>query len=144
MNLEVTRLHPLAVIPAYAHGNDAGADLVSVENVTIRHGGGRALVHTGWAFAIPDGFAGLVLPRSGTALRHGVTVINAPGLIDAGYRGEIMVALINTDPSVDFTVSVGDRIAQLVITSTPQWTFAENAQLAPSTRGEKGFGSTGR
>ena len=144
MNLEVTRLHPLAVMPAYAHANDAGADLVSVEDMTIGHGGGRALIHTGWAFAIPDGFAGLVLPRSGNALRHGVTVINAPGLIDAGYRGEIMVALINTDPREDFQVSVGDRIAQLVIIPTPQWTFHEHEELASSTRGERGFGSTGR
>lgn len=144
MKLEVTRLHPLAVVPAYAHANDAGADLVSVDDVTIAHGGGRALVHTGWALAIPDGFAGLVLPRSGNALRHGVTVMNAPGLIDAGYRGEIMVALINTDPTEDFHVAVGDRIAQLVLTATPQWTFVENDELPTSVRGEHGFGSTGR
>jgi dUTP pyrophosphatase len=143
MSIAVSRQHPLAVLPTYAHDGDAGADLYSVEALTIRRGGGRALVHTGIALHIPDGHAGLVLPRSGTALRHGVTVINAPGLIDAGYRGEIMVALINTDPENDFAVAVGDRIAQLVVCATPQWRFYESDELATSSRGENGFGSSG-
>src|SRR5487761_2360138 len=115
MEIEVTVLHPDAVLPTYANDLDAGCDLVSVETCVLAPGGGRALVATGLSVAIPDGFAGFVLPRSGLASRHGVTCANAPGLIDAGYRGEIKVALVNLDPHQTYVVRPGDRIAQLVI-----------------------------
>ena len=107
-------------------------------------GGGRALVPTGVAVALPDGYAGLVLPRSGLALHHGVTCLNTPGLIDSGYRGELKVLLVNTDPRDDFTVERGTRIAQLFVLAVDGVQLAEVASLDPSTRGDRGFGSTGR
>ena len=130
-------------MPAYATPGDAGADLVAAEALTIAPAGGRALVPTGAAIAIPDGYAGFVQPRSGLALRNGVTCLNSPGLIDSGYRGELKVLLINTDPSEPFEIARGDRIAQLVIQRVEQADFVEVDELPESTRGEGGFGSTG-
>lgn len=129
-------------LPVYAHPGDAGADLRSAETVTLAPGE-RALVATGVRIALPDGHAAFVVPRSGLAVKHGVTVLNAPGTIDAGYRGEIKVPLINLDPSVPFTVETGDRIAQLIVLPVPRVTFVPTADLGASARGEGGFGSTG-
>ncbi len=139
--LPVTRLHPDAVVPAYAHAGDAGLDLVSVEEVTLAPGE-RHAVATGWAMAIPDGWVGLVHPRSGLALRQGLTVANAPGTIDAGYRGEVKVILVNlgADP-VD--VHAGDRVAQLVLQEVGRAEVVEVEELDQTTRGAGGFGSTG-
>jgi dUTP pyrophosphatase len=111
----VVRLDPDLPLPAYAHPGDAGLDLHAREDATIAAGGGRARVPTGIALAIPPGHAGFVLPRSGLALRHGIAIVNAPGLIDAAYRGELKVVLLNTDAAADYTVHRGDRIAQLVV-----------------------------
>ena len=132
-----------AVLPTYAHQGDAGADLVAREEVTISPGGGRAVVSTGIAMAIPEGYAGFVLPRSGLALRHGITCLNTPGLIDAGYRDEVRIILINTDPTEPYTVRRGDRIAQLVIQPVERTIFAAVEELSESARGLGGFGSTG-
>ncbi len=140
----MVRLDPELALPAYACSGDAGADLVAREAVVLAAGGGRALVPTGLALALPEGWAGLVLPRSGLALRHGVTCLNAPGLIDAGYRDELLVLLVNTDPQHDYEVHRGDRIAQLVVQEVAQVAFAPVAELPPSPRGTGGFGSTGR
>lgn len=137
-------LDPDLPVPAYARPGDAGADLVARESVVLRHGGGRALVPTGVALAIPDGYAGFVQPRSGLALRHGVTCLNSPGLIDSGYRDELKVLLVNTDPEDDYEVRRGDRIAQLVIQPVEQAEFEVVAELTASTRGNGGFGHTGR
>jgi dUTP pyrophosphatase len=136
-------LDPEAVLPAYAHPGDAGADLVAREEVTIAPRGGRAVVGTGIAMAIPDGYAGFVLPRSGLAVRHGITCLNTPGLIDAGYRDEVRIILVNTDPTEPYTVHRGDRVAQLVIQPVERSVFAAVEDLADSTRGLRGFGSTG-
>ncbi|MEY2420141.1 MAG: dUTP pyrophosphatase [Acidimicrobiaceae bacterium] len=136
-------LDPEAVLPAFAHPGDAGADLVAREEVTIAPGGGRAVVGTGIAMAIPDGYAGFVLPRSGLAVRHGITCLNTPGLIDAGYRDEVRIILVNTDPTEPYTVHVGDRIAQLVIQPIERSIFAAVDDLSESARGLGGFGSTG-
>jgi dUTP pyrophosphatase len=132
-----------ATVPAYAHPGDAGADLTAAESVTLKAGGGRALVGTGLRVAIPDGYAGFVLPRSGLALKHGVTCLNTPVLIDSGYRGELRVLLVNTDPSADYDVAVGDRIAQLVIQRVEQAVFESVDALNDHQRGDGGFGSTG-
>jgi dUTP diphosphatase len=136
-------LYDDAIPPAYAHPCDAGADLVSREEVTIAPAGGRAVVGTGIAVAIPDGYAGFVLPRSGLALRHGITCLNTPGLIDAGYRDEVRVILVNTDPTESYTVQRGDRIAQLVVQPVERTAFAVVDELSESARGLGGFGSTG-
>lgn len=120
-----------------------GVDLRASDDLTIAAGGGRALVPTGISVAIPDGFAGFVHPRSGLAYKHGVTVLNTPGLIDSGYRGELKVLLINTDPETDFHVARGERIAQLVIQAYEQVNFVEVDDLPDSERGLGGFGSTG-
>jgi len=132
-------------LPSYARPGDAGADLRARHDVVVGARGGRALVPTGVAVAIPDGHAGLVLPRSGLALRHGVTCLNAPGLIDAGYRGELQVILVNHDQVYDYVVTRGDRIAQLVIVRVEEATFvAVPAEgLGAATRGSGGFGHTG-
>ena len=127
--------------PRFSHPGDAGADLTASEAAVIP-AGERALIGTGFAVAIPDGHAGLVMPRSGLAVRNGVTVVNAPGLIDSGYRGEVKVALINHG-SDDFVIERGDRIAQLVIVAVPAVEFVEVDDLAASERGTGGFGSTG-
>ena len=140
----LVRLDPDLPLPAYARAGDAGADLVARDGVVVPRGGGRAMVPTGVAAAIPDGYAGLVLPRSGLAARHGVTVANAPGLVDAGYRGELTVILLNTDPDHDYEVHRGDRIAQLVIIAVEQSDFLVVDELPASERGEGGFGHSGR
>lgn len=130
-------------LPAHAKAGDAGVDLRASVDVTLPPGGGRALVATGISIAIPDGYAGFVQPRSGLALKHGVTVLNSPGLIDSGYRGELKVLLINTDPSEAFEVRRGERIAQLVIQEYEELNFVEVDALPDSERGQGGFGSTG-
>jgi dUTP pyrophosphatase len=144
MRIPVNRLDPALPLPAAAHAGDAGYDLRAREAAVIAPAGGRAAVPTGIAVAIPPGFAGLVLPRSGLALRHGVTCLNAPGLIDAGYRDEIRVILVNHDPTDPFKIEVGDRIAQLVIQAVETVEWDEVADLGETTRGPGGFGSTGR
>jgi dUTP pyrophosphatase len=140
----VVRLDPDLPLPRYARPGDAGADLASRIDVGLPAAGGRATVPTGIAVAIPEGYAGFVLPRSGLALRHGVTCLNTPGLIDSGYRDEIVVLLVNTDPEEEYQVRRGDRIAQLVIEQVKEASFAEVDQLPSSERGLDGFGSTGR
>jgi dUTP pyrophosphatase len=146
LEVPLVRLDPDLPVPAYAHPGDAGADLYAREDVVLPAGGGRALVPTGIALALPPGSAGFVLPRSGLALRHGVTCLNTPGLIDAGYRDELRVLLVNTDPSVAYEVKRGDRIAQLVIQSVEEARFSEadQGELPESSRGFGGFGHTGR
>jgi dUTP pyrophosphatase len=142
VKLPVRRLHPDARLPAPAHEGDAGLDLHAVEPVRLEPGE-RASVPTGIAVEIPSGHAGLVLPRSGLALRHGIALVNAPGLIDAGYRGEIRVLLVNTDRENAFAAEAGDRIAQLVIVRVEASEAVEAESLAESERGEGGFGSSG-
>ena len=144
LEVPVLRLDPGLDLPAYGHPGDAGADLVAREGVVLAAGGGRALVPTGIAVALPAGFAGFVQPRSGLALRHGVTCLNTPGLIDAGYRDELKVLLVNTDPADDYEVRRGDRIAQLVVQRVEACAFVAVASLPPAGRGLGGFGSTGR
>ena len=141
--LPVRRLDPGLPLPAYAHPGDAGADLFAAEDVELPPGG-RATVGTGVAVAVPEGHAAFVHPRSGLASRHGITVVNAPGTVDAGYRGEVRVVLLNTDQREPFTVRRGDRIAQLVVQPVTRVRFLEVAELPASPRGEGGFGSTGR
>ena len=141
--LPVRRLDPGLPLPAYAHPGDAGADLCAAEDVELPPGG-RATVGTGVAVAVPEGHAAFVHPRSGLASRHGITVVNAPGTVDAGYRGELRVVLLNTDQREPFTVRRGDRIAQLVVQPVTRVRFLEVAELPASPRGEGGFGSTGR
>ena len=146
LDIAITVTGDAAEAPRYATDGDAGCDLVASEHVVLAAGGGRALVGTGVVMAIPPGFAGFVQPRSGLALRHGVTCHNTPGLIDSGYRGEIKVLLINTDPTTPFVVTPGDRIAQLVLLKVEEARFLEVAHeaLPVSERGAAGFGSTGR
>ncbi|MEZ5188488.1 MAG: dUTP diphosphatase [Microbacterium sp.] len=131
-----------AQVPAYAHPGDAGADLVSTEALRLEPGQ-RALVGTGVRIALPDGYVAFVVPRSGLAARHGITIVNSPGTVDAGYRGEIKVSLLNTDASQAYDVAVGDRIAQLIIMPVPRVRFVAVDELPDSARGEGGFGSTG-
>jgi dUTP pyrophosphatase len=139
--LYVRRIHPDAQIPAGAYPGDAGLDLASVEDVVLGPGERRTIA-TGLAVAIPPGHGGFVQPRSGLAARHGVTVVNSPGLIDSGYRGELQVVLLNTDAAEPFHVRPGDRIAQLVVLSLPDLEVVEASELAPSERAERGFGSS--
>ena len=138
----VQRLDAGVPIPAYAREGDAGLDLHAAEDVTLAPGA-RALVGTGIAVALPPGCAGFVLPRSGLALRHGVSIVNAPGLIDAGYRGEVRVLLVNHDPAASVTLRRGDRIAQLVVQRAERAELVEVDELPSSARGAGGFGSTG-
>jgi dUTP diphosphatase len=142
-DVPILRLDPDLPLPAYAHPGDAGADLFAREGATIPAAGGRVAVPTGIALAIPEGYAGFVLPRSGLALRHGITCANTPGLIDAGYRDELRVILLNTDPSEPYVVNRGDRIAQLVIQRVELMRFTPADELPSSSRGVGGFGSTG-
>jgi dUTP pyrophosphatase len=144
MRVPFKRLHPEAWTPARAHAGDAGYDLRSVDEVSLTPGV-RALIRTGISVAIPKGYAGLVLPRSGLAMRHGVAPVNTPGLIDSGYRGEIMVPLINHDREQTFRVERGMRIAQLVLVRAEEVAFSEVETLEAGTdgRGEGGFGSSG-
>jgi dUTP pyrophosphatase len=144
VRLPVIRLDADLPLPAYATAGDAGADLVARTGVTLSPGGGRAVVPTGIALAIPVGYAGFVQPRSGLAMRHGVTCLNTPGLIDCGYRDELAVLLVNTDPETPYEVQRGDRIAQLVIQRVEEAVFLEVEALSDSERGLGGFGSTGR
>ncbi len=142
MSLRVRRLHPLAVLPTRAYDGDAGFDLRALEPATLTPGE-RATVRTGLALELPEGHAGLVLPRSGLAARHGITLANAPGLIDAGYRGELQVLLLNTDPEAPFAIAPGDRIAQLVLVRVETPEVEETEELSASARGLGGFGSSG-
>jgi dUTP pyrophosphatase len=144
LQVPVLRLDPELPLPEYAKPGDAGVDLRATEAVTLLPGGGRALVPTGVAVAIPRGFAGFIQPRSGLALKHGVTCLNTPGLIDADYRGELKVLLVNTDPAEPFLIQRGERIAQLVIQAVEHVAFVEVEQLDETERGEGGFGHTGR
>jgi dUTP pyrophosphatase len=144
LRVPIVRLDPDLPVPAYARPGDAGADLVARHEATLRRGGGRALVGTGLALALPEGYAGFVQPRSGLALRHGVTCLNSPGLIDSGYRDELRVLLVNTDPESDYEVARGDRIAQLVIQRVERAAFDQVDELDASARGNGGFGHTGR
>lgn len=144
LRIPVLRIDPDLPLPTYAHPGDAGADLVARADVVLRRRGGRSLVGTGMALALPEGYAGLVLPRSGLALRHGVTCLNTPGLVDSGYRGELQVLLVNTDPDADYQVHRGDRIAQLVVQAVAQAAFTPVDALEASERGAGGFGHTGR
>jgi dUTP pyrophosphatase len=144
LELHCKRLAEGARLPARATEGDAGLDLYAAEAASVSAGGGRASVGTGIAVEIPPGHAGLVLPRSGLAAKHGVTLTNAPGLIDSGYRGELRVLLLNTDPAQAFEVEPGDRIAQLVITPFAAAEPLEVAELGESARGAGGFGSSGR
>jgi dUTP pyrophosphatase len=142
VDITVQRLDPGVPLPGYAHPGDAGADLVTTTDLRLDPGQ-RAIVATGIAIALPDGYAAFVHPRSGLAAKHGVTVVNAPGTIDAGYRGEIKVTLLNTDPERAVTFKRGDRIAQLVVQRVEYVLFREADQLPDSRRGAGGFGSTG-
>lgn len=144
LDVPVLRLDPDLPPPSYAHAGDAGLDLLAREPATLAPAGGRALVPTGIAIAIPDGYAGFVQPRSGLALRHGVTCLNTPGLIDSGYRNELKVILVNTDPTEPYDIQRGDRIAQLVIQRVEEAGLRFVDELPPSERDESGFGSSGR
>jgi len=137
-------LDPNLELPSYARDGDAGLDLRASESVVLAPGGGRALVATGIAVAIPDGYAGFVQPRSGLAARHGVTCLNTPGLIDSGYRGELKVLLVNTDPSAEAVIERGERIAQLVVQAVAHCDLVVVDELPESQRGAGGFGHTGR
>ena len=143
LRVPTTVIDPDLPLPSYARIGDAGADLVARESAHLAPGGGRALVPTGIAIALPPGTAGFIQPRSGLALRHGVTCLNTPGLIDSGYRDELRVLLVNLDPTEAFTVERGDRIAQLVVQRVERAVFAVVDELAASERGTGGFGSTG-
>jgi dUTP pyrophosphatase len=140
--LRFTKLSAQATMPTRAHDNDAGLDLYAAEKARIVPGA-RVSIGTGLSVAIPDGLAGLVLPRSGLALKHGVTLVNSPGLIDPGYRGEVRVVLLNTDKTTDFQVKLGDRIAQLLLVPIAVASPMEADELDESARGAAGFGSTG-
>jgi dUTP diphosphatase len=143
IELEVTRLRPDAALPARAYPDDAGLDLAACEAAVVAPGE-RAVVGTGIAVAIPPGHAGLVVPRSGLAVRHGLSIVNTPGVIDAGYRGEVEVVLLNTDREQPFAVEVGMRIAQLVVVPVPAVDVVEVDALEASARDRAGFGSSGR
>ena len=142
VEISIRRLDPGLPLPSYAHPGDAGADLCSAVDLTLEPGE-RALVPTGIAMALPDGYVALVHPRSGLAARHGISIVNAPGTIDAGYRGEVKVCLVNTDRDQPFSVRRGDRIAQLVIQRFETALFVEAGDLPESVRGAGGYGSTG-
>lgn len=142
--IPIVQLDANLPLPSYARPGDAGCDLRSRIDVVVAPGGGRALVPTGLRVAIPEGYAGFVQPRSGLALRHGITLANTPGLIDSGYRDELAVILLNTDPDTPYEVHRGDRIAQLVILAVPEASFVPVGELPESVRGLGGFGHTGR
>lgn len=131
-----------AQIPHMAYNGDAGVDLRSVERIVLKPQE-HAMVATGLAIALPEGYAGFVLPRSGLAAKHGISIVNAPGLIDSNYRGELKVILLNTDPDNSFTIEIGDRIAQLIVMPVPTINFEQVEELTESQRGESGFGSSG-
>jgi dUTP pyrophosphatase len=141
--IPIVRLDSELPLPAYAHEGDAGLDLYASEGITLAAGGGRGLVPTGISIAIPMGYGGFVLPRSGMALKHGISVVNSPGLIDAAYRGEIKVILVNTDPTSDYVIERGDRVAQLVVQAVEQVEWQVTDDLDGVDRGG-GFGHSGR
>ncbi len=141
IELAVRRLRPEAQLPGRAYSGDAGLDLAAVERVELPPGT-RALVPTGVAVAIPDGYAGYVQPRSGLATRHGISIVNTPGLVDSGYRGEVQIVLLNTDAREPFVVEPGMRIAQLVVVALPALELVEVDELPPSERDVRGFGSS--
>jgi dUTP pyrophosphatase len=141
IELPIRRLRPDAVVPARAYSGDAGLDLSSCERVELAPGE-RALVPTGLAVAIPEGYGGFVQPRSGLATKHGISIVNTPGLVDSGYRGELLVNLVNTDKRAPFVVEPGMRIAQLVILPIPELELVEVDELPESERGVRGFGSS--
>lgn len=143
MKLQIKRLDPELPVPAYAHPGDAGLDLLASESSTLRPGE-RAAIPTGIAVAIPDGYAGFVHARSGRALKEGLALVNAPGLIDSGYRGEVKVIVVNLDPASDIDIKRGDKIAQLVIQPVATPDIEPVDELPGTARGEGGFGSTGR
>jgi dUTP pyrophosphatase len=144
LRVPVVRIDPDLPLPSYARPGDAGLDLRAREDVVIPPAGGRALVPCGVAVALPEGYAGFIQPRSGLALRHGVTCLNSPGLVDSGYRGELKVLLVNTDPTAAFTVTRGERIAQFVVQAVEHVALDEVDELDDSHRGGEGFGHTGR
>ncbi|GAC1317270.1 MAG: dUTP diphosphatase [Acidimicrobiales bacterium] len=144
LDLLVVRLDPDLALPAYAKPGDAGLDLVARSGAHLAAAGGRAIVPTGIAIELPEGFAGLILPRSGLAARHGISCLNAPGLIDSGYRDELKVILVNHDPVDDYEIRRGDRIAQLVVQAVERVRWREVSELSESDRGAGGFGHTGR
>ena len=141
--VDVRRLDPDLPLPTTAHSGDAGVDLHAREDALLRAGGGRVLVPTGIAVAIPVGYMGIVVPRSGLALKHGISLVNTPGIIDSGYRGELKVVMVNTDPTDDYQVSRGDRIAQLIIQEIVSVTWRPVNELTGEDRGG-GFGHSGR
>jgi dUTP pyrophosphatase len=141
IELPIRRLRPDAQVPTRAYAGDAGIDLAACERVELAPGE-RALVPTGLAVAIPEGYAGYVQPRSGLATKHGISIVNTPGLVDAGYRGELLVNLLNTDPRESFVVEPGMRIAQLVVLEVPSVSLVEVDELPSSERGPRGFGSS--
>jgi dUTP pyrophosphatase len=141
VSLPLVRLHPEAGLPSQAYAGDAGLDLSACEGITLGPGD-RAIVGTGVAVAIPDGYAGLVVPRSGLAARHGLSMVNTPGLVDSGYRGEVKVVLVNTDRDQAFTIEPGMRIAQLVLVPVPAVQVVEVDELPETERGDRGFGSS--
>lgn len=130
------------IIPSYSHPGDAGADLSSSQELVLLPGQ-RAVVGTGVSIALPRGYVAFIVPRSGLAAKHGITVLNSPGTVDAGYRGEILVTLLNTDTDNEFTIHVGDRIAQMIVMPVTQARFTAVDRLPESERGDSGFGSTG-
>ena len=142
IELPVQRLRDDAVLPARAYAGDAGLDLAACDRVELEPGE-RAVIHTGLAVAIPEGYAGFVQPRSGLADRHGITIVNAPGLIDSGYRGELKVILLNTDDAHRFVVEPGMRVAQLVVLEVPELELVETDELPATERGVRGHGSSG-
>ncbi len=144
LQVPLLALDPDLPLPRHARAGDAGVDLLARVGARLEPRGGRALVPTGVALAIPEGYAGLVLPRSGLALRHGVSCLNTPGLVDCGYRGELQVLLVNTDPEAAYEVARGDRIAQLVVVAVNELAFCAVDSLEASERGEGGFGHSGR
>lgn len=142
LDVEIMKLEKDAIIPKYANVGDAGLDICSIENLKVEPGQ-RVFIRTGIAIAIPEGFAGFMQPRSGLAIKHGISIVNTPGLIDSGYRGELKIILINTDKKETFNIHKGDRVAQLVIQAVPQINLKVVENLSESERGNKGFGSSG-
>ncbi|MDD2806528.1 MAG: dUTP diphosphatase [Elusimicrobiales bacterium] len=143
VEIEIQKINPEAKLPAYAHHGDAGVDLYSVIDHVLQPGA-RALIPTGLKMAIPEGYEGQVRPKSGLALKHGITVLNTPGTVDAPYRGEVGVILINLDPKTPYEVKKGEKIAQMVFAKVKHAEFSEKAELTATTRGAGGFGSTGK
>ncbi|HAT72551.1 MAG TPA: dUTP diphosphatase [Elusimicrobia bacterium] len=143
LEIAVQKLHADVKMPAYAHEGDAGLDLYSTINHTLQPGE-RVLIPTGIKMAIPHGYEGQVRPKSGLALKHGLTVLNTPGTVDAPYRGEVGVILINLDPKLPYEVKIGEKVAQMVFNKVEYAAFVEAADLTATTRGEGGFGSTGK